>query len=221
MKKLILITGLVLVTVAGSSVLADVGSAFGTQATAQSLGQRVGYFGLGVGIADYTSVVGTFDYGLSNYTTGRLKLGFTDSGDNADMALSMGAEVRWQIWQAGGVNKRPVDLAVGPMIEYFKIGQRVQSVSTDISVFQFGAFVLGSHGFMTSGGKMLTPYAKLNVRNENVKVEIQNVSASASDLRVGFGTGVSYQMSNSMNLYGELQFDGNNGFFMGVDFKVM
>ena len=93
---------------AGSSVMADVGSAFGTQATAQSLGQRVGYFGLGVGVADYTSVVGTFDYGLSNYTTGRLKLGFTDSGDNADMALSMGAEVRWQIWQAGGVNKRPV-----------------------------------------------------------------------------------------------------------------
>ncbi len=221
MKKLILVTGLVLVALAGSSVMADVGSAFGTQATAQSLGHRVGFFGLGVGIADYTSVVGNFDYGLSKYTTGRLKLGFTDSGDNADMALSMGAEVRWQIWQAGGVNKRPVDLSVGPMIEYFKISSRVQSISTDVSVFQFGGFVLGSHGFMTSGGKLITPYAKFNVRNENVKVEVQNVSASQSDLRVGLGTGVSYQMSNTMNLYGELQFDGNNGFFMGVDFKVM
>ncbi|HEX2897061.1 MAG TPA: hypothetical protein VHP63_03320, partial [candidate division Zixibacteria bacterium] len=101
MKKLTLLSALVVLALAGSSVMADVGSAFGTQATAQSVGHRVGYFGVGVGIADFTSVVGTFDYGLSRYTTGRLKLGFTDDGDNADMALSMGAELRWQLWRAG------------------------------------------------------------------------------------------------------------------------
>ncbi len=228
MKKLTIITVLMLVAMASSAVMADVGSAFGTQATAQSLGHRVGYWGIGVGIADFTSVVGTFDYGLSKYTTGRLKLGFTDDGDNADMALSLGAELRWQLWRAGvgttknkNATRRPIDLAIGPMIEYFKIGSTVGTTSTDISVFQFGAFVIGSHGFMTSGGKLITPYAKFNVRNENVKVEVAGVSASESDLRVGLGTGVAYQMSNTMNLYGELQFDGNNGFFMGVDFKVM
>ena len=230
MKKLTLITILVLVAMVGSSVMADVGSAFGTQATAQSLGHRVGYFGVGVGIADFTSVVSNFDYGLSKYTTGRLKLGFTDSGDNVDMALSMGAELRWQLWKAGvgtssGKNKnatqRPIDLAIGPMVEYFKFSSTVLSTTTDISVFQFGGFVIGSHGFVTSGGKLITPYAKFNVRNENVKVEVAGVDVSESDLRVGLGTGVSYQMSNTMNLYGELQFDGNNGIFMGVDFKVM
>jgi hypothetical protein len=236
MKKLILLTAFVLVAIAGSSVKADVGSAFGTQATAQSIGHRVGYFGAGIGIADYTSVVGTFDYGLSRYTTGRLKLGFTDDGDNSDMALSMGAEVRWQLWRAGvGTSKatgkgkkaatsvgRPLDLAVGPMIEYFKIGSSVGNFNTDISVFQFGGFVLGSKGLVTSNGHIITPYAKLNVRIEDVKVEATGFpDQSESDLRVGLGTGAAYQLSNTMNLYGEFQFDGNNGFFMGIDFKVM
>jgi len=232
---MIFLAAFLVVALAGSSVMADVGSVFGTQATAQSLGHRVGYFGLGVGIADFTSVVGTFDYGLSKYTTGRLKLGFTDDGDNADMALSMGAELRWQLWRAEvGTSKgkgkskntmatqRPIDLAIGPMIEYFKIGSSVQSVNYDVSVFQFGGFLLGSHGFMTSGGKLITPYAKFNVRLEDTKVSVTGFpDVSESDLRVGLGTGVAYQFTNTMNLYGELQFDGNNGFFMGVDFKVM
>lgn len=229
MKKLTLLSALVVISLAGSSVMADVGSAFGTQATAQSVGHRVGYFGVGVGIADFTSVVGTFDYGLSRYTTGRLKLGFTDDGDNADMALSMGAELRWQLWRAGigttkskNATQRPIDLAVGPMIEYFKIGSQVGSTSYDVSVFQFGGFVMGSKGFVTSGGNQITPYAKLNVRLEDVKLEVTGLpDNSESDLRIGLGTGVAYQLTNTMNLYGELQFDGNNGFFMGVDFKVM
>jgi len=229
MKKLTFLATLLAVALAGSSVMGDVGSAFGTQATAQSVGHRVGYFGVGVGIADFTSVIGTFDYGLSRFTTGRLKLGFTDDGDNADMALSMGAELRWQLWRAGvgttqnkNATQRPIDLAIGPMIEYFKIGSTVQAISYDLSVFQFGGFVLGSHGFMTSGGKLITPYAKLNVRVEDTKLSITGLpDVSESDLRVGLGTGVAYQFSNTMNFYGELQFDGNNGFFMGVDFKVM
>jgi hypothetical protein len=239
MKKLTFLTAFLAVALAGASVKADVGSAFGTQATAESIGHRVGYFGVGVGIADFTSVVGTFDYGLSKYTTGRLKLGFTDDGDNADMAISMGAELRWQLWRAGvstgpakgktaGTNKnagthhRPIDLAVGPMIEYFKIGSQIGTTSYDLSVFQFGGFVMGSKGLITSGGKVITPYAKLNVRLEDTNYEVTGLPAQdESDLRVGLGTGVAYQLSPTMNLYGEFQFDGNNGFFMGVDFKVM
>lgn len=239
MKKLTLLSALVVIALAGSSVMADVGSAFGTQATAQSVGHRVGYFGVGVGLADFTSVVGTFDYGLSKYTTGRLKLGFTDDGDNADMALSMGAELRWQLWRAGvstssakgkstktakksSATQRPIDLAVGPMIEYFKIGSQIGTTNYDLSVFQFGGFVMGSKALMTSGGKIITPYAKLNVRLEDTNLKVTGLpDNSESNLRVGLGTGVAYQITNTMNLYGELQFDGNNGVFMGVDFKVM
>src|SRR5574341_1183952 len=139
MKKLTLLAEFLAVALTGSSVIADVGSAFGTQATAQSVGQGIGYFGVGVGIADFTSVVGTFDYGLSRYTTGRLKLGFTEDGDNADMALSLGAELRWQLWRVGmsasssstkasttgtakktSTSQRPLDFASGPMMEDFK-----------------------------------------------------------------------------------------------------
>jgi hypothetical protein len=222
MKKTTILTTVIAVLLAGSSFAAGVGSVFGTQATAEAVGHRVGYFGVGVGIADLTSFVGTFDYGFSKYTTGRLKLGFADEGSATDMSISFGGEIRWQLWQAGGTSKRPLDLAVGAMSEYMKFSDRIGTVETSLSVFQFGGFVLGSHAFVMSNGKLITPYAKLNVRLEDTNAEVTGLpGTSSSDLRVGLGSGLSYSVSNTMNLYGEFQVDGNEGVFFGVDFKVM
>jgi len=222
MKKLITIAILMVVALAGTNAMAGAGSVFGTQATAVAIGHRAGYFGLGLGVADLTSVVGTFDYGLSKYTTGRLKLGFADDGAQSDLQLSMGAEMRWQIWQVGGINKRPIDLAIGPMIEYFKFDEGSATTRNSLSIFQFGGFLLGSHSFAVSGGQLMTPYAKLNVRIEDAHLKTYTgINVSNSDLKVGLGTGVAYQLTNTINLYGEFQVDGNNGLFIGADFKVM
>lgn len=222
MKKLIVLATVIAVLLTGSSFAASVGSVFGTQATATALGHRVGYFGVGVGLADLTSFVGTFDYGFSKYTTGRLKLGFADDGDNTDMAMTFGGEIRWQLWEAGGVNNRPIDMAIGAMTEYLKFSDSYAGVESNLSVFQFGGFVLGSHSFVMSSGKLITPYAKLNVRLEDTSLKVTGAGdASSSDLKIGLGTGLSYQLSNTMNLYGEFQVDGNDGVFFGVDFKVM
>ena len=241
MKKIILTVVMLALALSTQPVLAGAGSVFGTQSTAVALGQGNANGAVTLGLADITSFVGTFDYGMSKFTTVRMKLGFADA-NNSDMAISLGGEVRWQVWSVANsvaskgsknrksnsykkANQKPFDLSIGVMTEYLSIDNDfillgVQNTSS-VSVFQFGGFLLGSHSFVTKGGKMITPYARFNVRMENANIKINTTKASSSDIEIGFNTGVSYQFTNSMNIYGEFQVDGNDGLFIGVDFKVM
>jgi hypothetical protein len=229
MKKSIILAAVFALLITGSSFASGIGSVFGTQATASSVGHHVGYFGVGVGLADMTSFVGTFDYGFSKSVTGRMKLGFADAGDQTDAAISFGGELRWQLWEVSEVNNRPFDLSIGAMTEYLKFSDSYNTsfgnFDSDLSVFQLGGFLLGSHSFVMSSGKLLTPYAKLNVRLEDWTSKVSGagttLEASDSGLEIGLGTGLAYQLTNSMNLYGEFQVDGNDGVFLGLDFKVM
>ncbi len=228
------------VSAAGGSVTG--GSVFGTQSTAVALGQGNANGAVTLGLADITSFVGTFDYGMSKFTTGRMKLGFADA-NNSDMAISLGGEIRWQVWSVANsmagkgnknrkadltrkANQKPFDLSIGVMTEYLSIERDavISNVPTTISesVFQFGGFLLASQSFVTKSGKLITPYGRLNVRLEDTKSKpAGGISDSNSDIEIGFNTGVSYQFTNTMNIYGEFQMDGNNGLFIGVDFKVM
>ena len=91
MKKLIIIA-FVLAIFAGGNVLAidAAGSAFGCLSTAKALGQGKGYLGGGIGLGNNaTSFFGSFDYGLSTYTNGRLKLGLYDP-DGGDAGFVLG-----------------------------------------------------------------------------------------------------------------------------------
>lgn len=237
MKKFMLTVATLALVLSAQPVLAGAGSVFGTQSTAVAIGHGNGIGAFTLGLADITSFVGTFDYGLSKFTTGRMKLGFADAG-NSDMALTFGGEIRWQVWSVsqsgakrGGsqkgqksrkANKRPFDLSIGAMTEYLSIDNKIGLITYSSSVFQFGGFLLGSQTFITKSGKMITPYGRLNVRVEDSKSEAPGViSDSNSDIEIGFNTGVSYQFTNTMNIYGEFQMDGNDGLFIGIDFKVM
>jgi len=218
-------------------VLAAGGSVFGTQSTAVAIGQGNANGAFTLGLADITSFVGTFDYGMSKFTTGRLKLGFADA-NNSDLAISLGAEIRWQVWSVARsmanksnkrgksnlsrkANKKPFDLSIGVMTEYLSIDNKIGIVTYSSSFFQFGGFLLGSQSFVTKSGKMITPYGRFSIRLEDSNVEKITGKVSNSDIEIGFNTGVSYQFTNTMNIYGEFQFDGNDGLFIGVDFKVM
>ncbi len=238
MKKIILTVAMLALVFSVQPVLAGAGSVFGTQSTAVALGQGNANGGITLGLADITSFVGTFDYGMSKFTTFRMKLGFADA-NNSDLAISLGGEVRWQVWsiapsvsskgkKAGKrnlskkANQKPFDLSIGVMTEYLSIDKKVNLLtSSSLSVFQFGGFLLGSHSFVTNGGKMITPYGRFNVRLEDTNFEDINGKVSNSDIEIGFNTGVSYQFTNTMNIYGEFQMDGNDGLFIGIDFKVM
>lgn len=238
MKKIMLTVAMLALALSAQPVLAAGGSVFGTQSTAVAIGQGNANGGITLGLADITSFVGTFDYGLSKFTTGRMKLGFADA-NNSDLAISIGAEIRWQVWSVAHsmakkgnrsgrsnlsrkANKRPFDLSIGVMTEYLSIDKKTAPLTTSsFSVFQFGGFLLGSHSFVTKSGKLITPYGRFNIRLEDTNKELLGIKSSSSNIEIGLNTGVSYQFTNTMNIYGEFQMDGNDGLFIGIDFKVM
>ncbi len=211
MKKIAVLT-LVILLAAGANSFAEsaAGSGFGNLMTARSLGQGVGNFGGGVGIADATSFFGSFTYGLSKYMDGRIKIGMYDQ-DPSDAEIMFGADLKWQMW---GVNdataNHPIDLAFGGLFEYLPFSGG--------SILQFGGYALGSHPFALSNGHILSPYGRLNLRLEKTSFDVGD---GDSNLEFGVNVGVAWQVSSTTNFFGEFQLDGNDGLFLGIDFNVM
>ena len=212
MKKLIVIT-IALVGFAAGSVLAiDAhGSAFGNLATAKAIGQGEGVFGVGVGVADATSFTGWFNYGLSEYVDGRMKLGLVDADDDAE--ITFGADFKYQFWSATGAVANPLDMAVGGFLEYADYG--------GFSALQVGGQLIGSYPFILQNGTTLSPYGRFNIRLEDWNSEHKGIKTSDSELEFGLNGGVAWQVSPTVNVYGEFQIDGNDGIFLGIDFSVL
>lgn len=212
MKKTHLIAMLLVGLCAASVAAEGIGSMFGTMTTARALGMGKVDFGAGVGIADATSVFGTLTYGLSRYTDGRLKVGIVDEAD--DINLTLGADLKWQFWDVNEGRREPLDLAFSGFFEYLD----VQSVTA----FQFGAAVIGSYPFALNNGGTLSPYGKFNVRLESLSWDTPFVGddESDSDIEFGINGGVQWQATSVIGLYGEFQFDGNDGVFFGINFNV-
>lgn len=204
----------------GSASAADAaGTVFGNLSTANALGQGRADFTAGVGLADATSFFGMFNYGLSKYMNGRLKLGLSDPGNGADTKVVFGADLLWQIWdfvpvgperQGGG--KYPFDMAVGGMFEYADYGA--------VSVLELGGFALGSYPVRLRNGSTLSPYGRLNIRLESISFDYPGVDGD-SNLEFGINGGLKWQVTTATSVFGEFQFDGNDGVFFGLNFNVM
>lgn len=201
---------------AGSSYAIDAaGSAFGNLSAASTVGQGKGSFGFGVGICDATSFVGSFTFGLSEYTDGRVKLGLVDA-DGADTEFTIGGDFKWQYWSYGPNTGHPFDMAVGGFFEYADYNF--------ISVFQVGGHLIGSYPIQLKNGGTLAPYARINARVESISLDTPpgyTGDDSESNLELGFNGGVQWIMTSTVSFYGEFQLDGNDGVFLGVDFNVM
>jgi len=212
MKKLIVITiALVTLTATNSMAISAFGSSFGNLATAKAMGQGKGAFGVGVGIADAKSVIGWFNYGLSEYVDGRMKLGLVDADDDAE--ITFGADFKYQFWSVNGAVTNPLDMAVGGFLEYVDYGP--------VSALQVGGQLIGSYPFRLQNGTTLSPYGRFNIRLEDWNSEYRDVKASDSELEFGLNGGVAWQVSPTVNVYGEFQIDGNDGIFLGIDFSVL
>jgi hypothetical protein len=210
MRRLLVIVAALCIGLAGHSIAdAAVGSAFGNLTTAKTLGQGIGNFGAGVGIADATSAFGSFTYGLSRFTDGRLRLGLWDAGAGSSTRIAFGADFKWQFWTAGAGRREPFDMSFGGGFEFVDAGP--------ISVFQFGGNVVGSYPFKMSNGSTLSPYGRFNVRVES----LSGSQTSNTDLCFGLNGGVSWAATRNVTIFGEFQFDGNDGVFFGLDFNVM
>ncbi|MFQ5499994.1 MAG: hypothetical protein ACE5FH_10015 [Candidatus Zixiibacteriota bacterium] len=119
MKYISLFTVLLILCLAAGAFGGDrVGSSFGYMTTADARGQGVGSVSLGAGLADMTSVVGVFHYGLSRFTDGSIKLGLVDDDDPADTRFSIGADFQYQLLAMGDVSPKPFDLALGGLFEF-------------------------------------------------------------------------------------------------------
>ncbi len=202
----ILVTVLVLTTgmVQGGSFDTH-GTAFGTMSTAQTIGQGIGVLGLGMGMADMNSVFGFFAYGMSATSEGRLKLGIVDK-NKEDAKVTFGLDFHHQMLDANTTRQDPLDLAVGGFMEYVD------------NSFQIGADLFGSHPINLSNNTTLTPYGRFNVRLERLR---KDDGKTDSDLRFGLTLGTCWDMTSDFGLYGEMQFDGNDGLFIGLRYRVL
>ena len=214
MKKFVLAVGLV--CLASTQVQAEAfGSVFGNLSSARTIGNGMGDFGGGVGIADGTSVFGRFTYGTSQYSELRLKLGIIDD-EGIDAQIAVGADFQYHFLEVTrdqqGRTTTPFDLATGGLFEWVDL--------EFVSVFQIGTFLVGSHPFQLQNGGVLSPYARLNVRLESKSFDTDFID-DQTDLEFGVHGGVEWQVNDVIDLYGEFQIDGNDGVFLGIDFSVM
>ncbi|MCD6249789.1 MAG: hypothetical protein J7J98_05600 [candidate division Zixibacteria bacterium] len=218
MKKVTVLM-VVALMLSGGSVYSQnaVGSMFGTLTTAKAMGQGSGDFGFGIGLADdATSFIGSFAYGLSEYSDGRIKIGLSDSDWDGDTKIVFGVDYKWQFWSYGPETTHPFDFSVGAFLEYADYSA--------ISVLQLGGQLLASYPIALNNGRSITPYGRFNARMESLSWDLPiQVSGddSESNLEVGFNAGVKWEMTSSVDLYGEFQLDGNDGLFLGIDFNVM
>jgi len=216
MKRIIALTFIAFLLVAvQSQARTAFGSSFGTFATASSQGMGHGEFGFGIGLGDNaTSFIGTFSYGLSKYTDGRIKLALVDPDGPGDTKFAVGADVKWQFWNVSSNTTNPFDFAIGGLLEY-----------TDYdgpTVFEVGGFLLASYPISMTNRTVLTPYGRFNARLERIDYPGTILgNNSDSNLEIGLSGGVEWTMTSTVKLFGELQLDGNDGLFFGVNLGVM
>lgn len=211
----------------------NVGSSFGALMTAQSLSQGRTAIGGRLGVAEATSLIGSLGYGFSNSADGRVKLGMVGD-DLSESELTLGADAKWQVWRTYTANasgkaarsKQPFDLAIGPFVEWFKSDFRAGITSGSAQATQLGLQVVGSYPVLLKSGGSLSPYARINARNEWVSFEANDglggsTSGDDSQIAVGLNSGLSYRpRASAVALYGEVQIDGNNGVFVGMDYML-
>ncbi len=202
-----------LILICPSFILADsAGLASGNLTTADACGFGVGYVGGYIGILDdATSVFGSLTYGFSQYTEGRVKLGFIDGDGNAsDPELFLGVDFKYEFMDYYEKNgQQPLDMAFGGFLEYIDYGV--------ISVFELGGNYIASIPYRLQSGRKLIPYGRADLRMEKVSAD---GGGGDTDFQFGLNLGVKYELSTEMNLYGEFQIDGLTGLFLGLDVRM-
>jgi len=232
MRKATVLIAVVLL-VASTAHAENVGSMFGTMSTARTVASGHTLLGARVGVADATSANGTFGFGFSRTGDARLKAGFIDD-DLIQTTLALGTDAKWQVLNVYAVNsegvvsrsKAPFDLAIGPFVEWFKIDFDNNPVIESQSVFQVGMGFYGSYPVKLKNGGSISPYGRVNARVEWLSVNfapspVPLSDASDNQLALGLNGGVAWHPRGSnLVLFGEIQLDGNDGVFFGIDYLL-
>jgi len=230
MKRILVVTAGVLLLITPVRA-GEVGSTFGALSTARTIPSGDRLINVRVGVADITSVAGVFGFGFSRTGDARLKIGVIDDS-GFKTSFSLGADAKWQLMSmgknradsGGPAGSAPFDLAVGPLLEWFKVDFENNPTFESQSVLQLGLAATGSFPVRLNKGGDLTPYGRLDARIEWVSMNAAAGAAPAGDqddsqLALGLNLGVAWRPArSSVVLYGELQLDGNDGLFLGLDY---
>ena len=196
---------------------------FGQVSTARILERNVQDVSGFVGLFDgATTFFGQVRRGIAQDLDGGVQFGFLDP-DGGDVGMALGADLKFGLI-SGNVDK-PLDLAIDARTAYFNLDR--------FSIFEVGASMVASYPFALSGGSELTPYGALNLRMERVSVDTgfrnaslalnrRAASNSISDtgLEIALMTGLKWEVSDLLDLLGELVIDDDLGFIFGVNFKI-
>jgi hypothetical protein len=168
-----------------------------------------GYFGV---YEDAFTFFGQFRGGVADYFDLGLKLGLV-SFDPGGEGIILGGDFKYQLLDAK--QKDPLDLSLGAGLEFSSV--------SDFNIFSFGANFCGSYDFALSKGRVISPYARLNLRSQREHVEggpnWLDHDFTNTDFKVGINPGVSLKVSTYFQILGELQFDDNFGFIGGVTYS--
>jgi hypothetical protein len=231
--KRMLLTVAALLAFATTALADNFGSTFGALTTASATGRGETYLGGRVGIADATSFVASIGRGFTDKADGRFKMGLIDD-ELFKTELILGADLKWQVWNVEtpaaqgqtAASKYPFDLAVGPFAEWVKFGFDNNLVLESETVFQLGAQIVGSYPVHLKNGALLSPYSRINLRNEwysaNLAPGVPSTGGlTDSHLALGFNRGLAWRPRGMTTVfYGEIQIDGNDGVFLGADFRL-
>lgn len=172
-----------------------------------------GYFGV---YEDAFAFFGQFRGGVAQDFDMGLKLGVINEAASShfpedNTGVLLGGDLKYQLLRA--MAKDPFDLSIGLGLEF--------SAVNHYNIFSFGANFIGSYDFDLSGGRVISPYARLNLRGQRKHLDLglpfENVTDN--DFKVGLNAGASLKVSSNLQILGELQFDEFFGFIGGVTYS--
>lgn len=194
---------------------------FGQVSTAYTLDKGTMDLGGFVSVFEGSTLVfGQYRRGLLTNMDFGVQGGFLDP-EVGDMGLALGADVKFLILRTGV--EIPFDLSLNPRFSYLDFDQ--------FSVVGFGGSVVISRDYALAQGS-LAPYGAFNMRLETTDYgsEFGHTSLAAgtqdhlddsdSDFEMSGIAGARWDVSELLDIIGEVVFDRDIGFTIGLNFKL-
>jgi hypothetical protein len=220
MKNGVFCAALALLVVSSQALDAQGSGLLGQLSTAETVPQGAVDLGAYVGFYDDANALfGQFRLGICQYCDWEVKSGVLDTEGEGDPYFMIGTAFKYHFYDRQD-NAAP-DMATSAIIEYYDYGENV-------SFWILGAGLIGSYPFKLSNNSTLTPYGRLCLRAERVKVGSRYKGDLLPefddrvdwDFDIGLNLGAQYAPTHRFQIYGEFQMDDQFGFIAGVNFAV-
>ncbi len=155
---------------------------------------------------------GQYRRGIMSNADFGVQAGFVDP-EVGDMGLALGADVKFLLMRTGA--DTPFDLALDPRFSYLNLDA--------YSLVSIGGSVVISRDYALESGS-LAPYGAFNMRLENSNWDESAApglsDGSDSDFEMSGIAGARWDITELLDILGEIVFDRDIGFTIGMNFKL-